>query len=481
MRQNRLRLFLISRQELMNGIDKTSDNKTEKDNTSKKSSVTDMTEGSVTKHIAAFAMPMLLGYLFQQFYSMVDTIIVGKYVGVHALAGVGSTGAINFMIIGFCTGICAGFCIPVSQCFGAKDYVKMRRYIANSIWLSAAFAIVITVTVCALTGSILHLMNTQDDIYSYAYTYIFIVFAGIPATILYNLISSIIRSFGDSKTPVYFLLLSSGLNIVLDLITIAIIGMGVEGAAYATVFSQLVSGLLCAVYMYKRFEIVRCTREELEPGSRYMRDLVFMGMPMGLQYTITAIGSVILQTSVNGLGYMAVAAVTAGSKIRLFFDTPYDALGGTMATFAGQNVGALKFDRVKDGVKTATLMGFIYSAIGIVLMLVFGGTLCRLFVDKMETDIIAMAKYFLVADASFGFFLTMVNVFRFAMQGMGFSGLAILAGIMEMFGRSLVAFILVPVFGFHAACYASPVAWIFADLFLVPACFWCIRRLKKSF
>lgn len=437
----------------------------------------DLTTGSVIKHILAFAMPMLLGYLFQQFYSMVDTIIVGKYVGVHALAGVGSTGAINFMVIGFCLGICAGFCIPVAQCFGAKDYRLMRRYIANSIWISAFVSVVLTVGICAFIGRILHLMGTQDDIYDYAYTYIFIVFAGIPATILYNLSSSIIRSLGDSKTPVYFLLLSSGLNIVLDLVSILALGMGVEGPALATVISQLISGILCTVYMYKRFEIVRCSKEEMAVNVSCIKRLILMGFPMGLQYSITAIGSVILQTAVNGLGYMAVAAVTAGSKIRLFFDTPYDALGGTMATFAGQNVGAGKLDRVREGVLKAMVLGFVYSAVGIVLMIVLGDLLCGFFVDEGQTEIIAMAKYFLIADASFGFFLTCVNVYRFAMQGMGYSGFAILAGIMEMIGRSAVAFILVPMFGFKAACFASPVAWIFADLFLIPACFKCISKL----
>ncbi len=443
-----------------------------------KSAVVDMTEGPVIGHIISFALPMLLGYLFQQFYSMVDTIIVGKYIGVLALAGVGSTGAINFMVIGFCLGICAGFCIPVSQCFGAKNMHRMRRFIANSIWLSAAFAVVLTITVCAFTKDILKLMNTQDDIYEYAYLYIFIVFAGIPATILYNLSSSIIRSLGDSRTPVYFLLLSSGLNIVLDLVSILILGMGVEGPAIATVVSQLVSGLLCAVFLYKRFEIVRCSRDELKLDLMYIRQLLVMGLPMGLQYSITAIGSVILQTAVNGLGYTAVAAVTAGSKIRMFFCTPYDALGGTMATYCGQNVGAVKLDRVRDGVLKATWIGFAYSVIGIVLMIVFGDLLCSFFVDADESAIISMTKYFLIVNAAFGFALTIVNVFRFAMQGMGFSGFAILAGIMEMIGRSVVAFALVPVFGYAAVCYASPVAWIFADFFLIPALFACISRLR---
>ena len=441
----------------------------------------DMTTGSTTRHILGFALPMLAGYLFQQFYSMVDTIIVGKFVGVLALAGVGSTSAINFMIIGFCTGICAGFSIPVAQCFGARDYSRMRRFIANSIWLSAGFAAVVTVLVCWLTGGILTAMNTQSDIYAYAYDYIFIVFAGIPATILYNLSSSIIRSFGDSRTPVYFLLFSSVLNIILDLVTIIYFGMGVNGAAYATVASQLIAGILCTAYMYRRFPFIRGKGEENQPSLYYIRQLVYMGVPMGLQYTITAIGSVILQTAVNGLGYMAVAAVAAGTRIRMFFATPYDSLGGTMATFAGQNVGARKLGRVEDGIKKASLLGFGYSLLGLLVMIFFGQQLAMLFVDGTEAEIIRMAHFFLIVDACFGMLLTCVNVFRFCMQGMGFSGLAILAGIMEMIGRSAVAFIFVPLFGFRAACFASPAAWLFADIFLIPACFWCIRRLRVQF
>ncbi len=440
----------------------------------------DMTVGSVTGHIMRFALPMLIGYIFQQFYSMVDTVIVGKFVGVHALAGVGSTSAISFMIIGFCTGICAGFSIPVSQSFGAGDHRQLRRYIANSIWISLIFSVFVTLLVCSLTAGILHLMNTQPDIYQYAYDYIFIVFAGIPATILYNLTSSMIRAFGDSKTPVYFLLLSSALNIVLDLVSIIYWGMGVKGAAYATIFSQFVSGALCAVYMYRHFEIIHCSRDELAPSPRHIKHLLYIGVPMGIQYTITAIGSVILQTAVNGLGYMSVAAITAGTKIRTFFCTPYDALGGTIATFAGQNVGAGRMDRVRSGVISSMRIGCIYSIAALVIMVILGRPLSLLFLDSEETKIMSMTMFYLVADAAFGMLLTGVNVFRFCMQGMGFSGLAILAGILEMIGRSAVAFLLVPIFGYPAACFASPAAWLLADMFLLPGCFWCIKRLRRS-
>ena len=440
----------------------------------------DMTTGPVLHHILAFGLPMLLGYLFQQFYSMVDTIIVGKFVGVYALAGVGSTGAINFMIIGFCMGLCSGFAIPIAQSFGAKNLHQLRKYVANSLWAAGMFAVVLTIVVCGLTHSILSWMNTEADIYQYAYDYILIVFAGIPATILYNLSSSIIRSLGDSRTPVYFLLFSSALNIVLDLLTIVVLGMGVKGAAFATVFSQFAAGLGCICYMYRKFPFIRGNRTEMRLYPRYILRLVVMGAPMGLQFTITAIGNVILQTAVNGLGYQAVAAVAAGSKVNLFFNTPYDSLAGTMATFSGQNVGAHQFGRVKEGLKLATLLGFGYTLIAVLIMVFFGDSLALLFLDRGETEIIGMTHFFLVAEASFGMLLTCVNVFRLTMQGMGFSGLAMFAGVLEMLGRSLIAFAFVPVFGFWAACFASPIAWLFADCFLIPACLGCLRKLRRA-
>ena len=308
--------------------------------------IKDMTKGSPFKLILGFAFPMLIGLLFQQFYSMVDTIIVGKYLGVKALAAVGSTGSLNFMIIGFCIGVCSGFAIPAAQRFGAGDYCGLRKYTANAAWLSLIFSIVMAVIVCVFCRPILELMKTPEDIIDQAFSYIFVIFAGIPATYLYNMTAGIIRSLGDSKTPVYFLLLSSALNIVLDLFTIVVLKMGAEGAAYATVISQAVSGLLCLLYMKKHFAILKMEKDETKIDRHIIIRLCSMGIPMGLQYSITAIGSVILQASVNTLGSMAVAAVAAGSKVTLFFCCPFDALGGTMATYAGQNVGAGKLDRM---------------------------------------------------------------------------------------------------------------------------------------
>ena len=445
-----------------------------------KSEIRDMTTGSPFRLILGFAVPMLMGLLFQQFYSMVDTIIVGKYLGVSALASVGSTSSINFMIIGFCTGVCSGFSIPVAQRFGAGDHHGLRCFAANAGWLSAIFSAVMTVIVCFLCMDILRWMDTPDDIIQGAYDYIFIIFAGIPVTYLYNILAGIIRSLGDSRTPVYFLLLSSVINIFLDLFTILVMGMGVEGAAYATVISQAISGVLCFLYMRSHFPILRMTREERKFNLRMAKILCGIGVPMGLQYSITAIGSVILQTAVNGLGSLYVAAISAGNKLTLFFTCPFDALGATMATWAGQNVGAGKIDRVKEGVKYALLIGCVYAVAAFIILTLFSKYLALLFLDADEVSTIGNVSLFLFGNSLFYIALVFVNVVRFSIQGMGFSTFAILAGVFEMFARTFAGMCLVPIFGYPAACFASPMAWIAADIFLVPAFLHCIKRLKSA-
>ena len=445
-----------------------------------KSEIRDMTTGSPFRLILGFAVPMLMGLLFQQFYSMVDTIIVGKYLGVSALASVGSTSSINFMIIGFCTGVCSGFSIPVAQRFGAGDHHGLRCFVANAGWLSAIFSAVMTVIVCFLCMDILRWMDTPDDIIQGAYDYIFIIFAGIPVTYLYNILAGIIRSLGDSRTPVYFLLLSSVINIFLDLFTILVMGMGVEGAAYATVISQAISGVLCFLYMRSHFPILRMTREERKFNLRMAKILCGIGVPMGLQSSITAIGSVILQTAVNGLGSLYVAAISAGNKLTLFFTCPFDALGATMATWAGQNVGAGKIDRVKEGVKYALLIGCVYAVAAFVILTLFSKYLALLFLDADEVSTIGNVSLFLFGNSLFYIALVFVNVVRFSIQGMGFSTFAILAGVFEMFARTFAGMCLVPIFGYPAACFASPMAWIAADIFLIPAFLHCIKRLKSA-
>ena len=433
----------------------------------RKSEMRDMTKGNVFNIILGFAIPLLLGMLFQQFYSMVDTIIVGKYLGVSALASVGSTGSINFMIIGFCMGVCNGFAIPVAQKFGAGNFKKLRKYVFNSGFLAIVFSVVMTLIVCVFCRQILIAMRTPEDIIQGAYSYIYVIFLGIPATYLYNLLSGIIRSLGDSKTPLFFLIISSIINIILDLFLIIYMHMGVAGAAWATVIAQAVSGILCLIYMRKKYSVLKFESDELKIDGYCIRRLCYMGIPMGLQYSITAIGSVILQ-----------AAVTAAGKISMFLCCPFDALGSTMATYTGQNIGAGKLERISEGIKKSMIIGSVYSIVALMISVFFGKSLALLFVNENEIEILAKVSENLIIIAAFYIPLCIVNVVRFTIQGMGYSTFAILAGVCEMIARALCGFILVPIFGYVAVCLASPVAWIFADAFLIPAYKYVINKSK---
>lgn len=444
------------------------------------SATKDMTQGSPVKLIIGFSLPLMVGVLFQQFYNIVDTIIVGRCLGVEALAGVGATGSINFLIIGFCMGICAGCSIPIAQRFGAKDYVDMRRFLANCVWLGLFLATVITVVSSVLCRKILVWMNTPSDIFDYSFTYISIIFLGIPATFLYNILSGVMRSLGNSKAPLVFLLISSFTNIGLDFLCILVFQMGVMGAAVATVSSQLFSGLLCLLYMIKAIPILHIQREEWGLSMVHIKILCGMGLPMGLQYSITAIGAVVLQTALNTLGSIAVAAFATGSKISLFFSCGFDALGTTMATYGGQNVGAKKLDRLSKGLLDCILIGCIYSVVSAVVLNIFSETLIGFFAEDISPELLANAKQFLLINSVFYIALALVNIVRFMIQGMGFSNLAILAGVLEMIARTIVAFFLVPRIGFVGACFASPLAWIMADAFLIPAYIAVKKKLERD-
>lgn len=439
----------------------------------------DLTSGSPLRLLILFAFPTYLGMLFQQCYNIVDTVIVGKLLGIGPLAGVGSTGSLNFMVLGFCMGVCSGFAIPIAQKFGAGKESDLRRFVANSFYLAGGFSLVLTVLVCTFCRPILQLMNTPEDVFDYAYRYIFIIFLGIPAAFLYNLLAGILRSLGDSRTPVLFLALSSVMNIGLDLITIRLLGMGVEGTALATVISQGVSGLICLVYMKKRYPILRMEVRERRPDRRCMARLCYMGIPMGLQYSVTAIGTLIIQTTMNGFGSAAVAGATAATRIHGFLACPIEALGATMAPYTGQNMGAGKLQRIGRGVLLASLCGFVCSGVLYGLVALAGRELVQIFLDVPDEQVIGYAQVVLRTIASGYCLLTLVNVVRFSIQGMGFSVLAVLSGVMEMVARAFAGLVLAPRFGFAAVPFAHPLAWIAADLFLIPAFFACKKRIQS--
>ena len=440
----------------------------------------DLTVGSPMKLILGFAFPMFLGLLFQQFYSLVDTMIVGKYLGVDPFAGVGSTGSLNFIVIGFCMGLCSGFSVPISQSFGAKDFPLLRKMVTNSVWLCTFFSVVITTLMLLFCRPVLTWMNTPENIFEYAYIYIFIIFAGIPCTILYNMTAAILRALGDSKSPIIFLAISSAINIGLDLLLIIVFRMGVDGAALATVVSQGVPGVISIIYIKKKFDILAMEKGDWKLERHLAGKLTGVGIPMGLQYSITGIGSVILQTAVNGLGSIYVASMTAGSKINIFLACPFDALGQTMAPYAGQNIGARKLDRVGKGLRAACIIGFIVSGLMVIVVKLFGDQLTMLFLDEKDPVIMQNSTQFLIIVSAFYCLLTLVNTVRFTIQGMGFSSLAIIAGVMEMIARGIAGMLLVPAFGYLGACYSSPLAWLLADAFLIPAFFLCKRKVARQ-
>ncbi len=440
----------------------------------------DLTKGATLPLIFKFTMPLLMGNLLQQMYSLSDAAIVGQFLGINALAAVGASTSVVFLIIGFCNGCCCGFGIPVAQKFGARDYSSMRRYVYSGLKITAFMSVSIAIITSVLCAPILRMMSTPEQIFHDALLYLLITFIGIPATFYYNLLSCVIRALGDSKTPFWFLLFSTILNIFLDLLCILTFKWGVAGAAIATVFSQALSAYLCYTYMMHKFPLLRAENDERRISKRHVKTLLSIGVPMGLQFSITAIGSMMLQGANNALGTSCVAAFTAAMRIKMFFICPCESLGIAMATFAGQNYGAGKPRRIWQGVKSSMLMVMIYMVVTSIALFGFSDQLTMMFVAPSETDIIGKSSMFLHVIASFMPILGLLCVLRYTIQGAGFTMFAMLSGVMEMVARAGVSLFAVPVWGYLAVCFGDSVAWIAADLFLVPAFIYVYRHLKRS-
>lgn len=440
----------------------------------------DLTRGKPMSLILRFCLPLFAGNLFQQLYNLVDTIIVGQFVGKTALSAVGSVGSLSFMVIGTIIGLCSGFAIPVAQAFGAEDRPKMRRIMAHITYLAVGLGAVISVVTVMCTNLFLQAMNTPEDIYKDAHDYIIIIFAGIPATLLYNITAGVVRSVGDSKTPLYFLVLSSLLNIALDLIFVLKLNMGVSGVAIATVISQAVSGFLCLLVIKKKFKLLHFSREDMPFDFKICKKLLTIGIPMALQFSITAVGTIMVQSCVNILGSDVITAVTVGSKVVNLIGVPSETIGITMATYCGQNLGAGKIDRIRKGIRCAVLLGAIYSFIAFFISKYGGPYASLMFLDKSETEILStVAEYFGIC-AWYYIALSLIFIFRNALQGMGYSLIAMSGGIFELVARAIVAYGFITKFGFIAACYSNPVAWIAADILLLPAYFYIMNKLKKK-
>lgn len=440
----------------------------------------ELTVGSPFTLIFNFTLPLLLGNLLQQTYSLVDAAIVGKFLGIDALASVGASSSVIFLILGFCTGCCGGFGIPIAQKFGAHDYVTMRRYVWTSLRLAAVMSVVIAVVTSLLCAFILRSMRTPENIFHDAYLYLLVTFIGVPCTFFYNMFSSIIRALGDSKTPFWFLLFSTVLNIVLDLFCILVMGWGVAGAAIATVFSQGLSALLCYRYMMRRFEVLQGPVSERRMNKRLALTMLGIGVPMGLQFSITAIGSIMLQSANNALGTACVAAFTSAMRIKMFFLCPLDSLGMAMATYCGQNYGAGHTVRIWQGVKASFWMMCIYVVFNFLILWFGSRYMALLFVAPTEVEIIADTQLFLRISASFFPMLGLLSILRYSIQGVGYTTLAMLSGVSEMIARILVSVLTVPAFGYIAVCFGDPTAWVAADLFLIPTFAVIYRRMRRN-
>lgn len=440
----------------------------------------DMTAGNPTKIILNFTLPIFIGNVFQQFYNMADAVIVGKFVGTKALAAVGSTGTIMFLIYGFVVGMTAGFTVLTAQKFGAGDLPAMRRTVAGASFLSLIIGLILTASFMILMRPWLHLMNTPSDIYADAYAYIMIISGGILAQMLYNLLASILRALGNSKVPLYFLILSALLNIALDLFFIIVFHMGAAGAAIATIISQGVSGLLCLLYIIKKVPVLHMTREDWHPTGVLLRKQIQIGIPMALQYSITAIGTMMVQSSLNILGSTLVAAFTAASKIEQVVTQAYVALGTTIATYGAQNMGAGNIPRIRKGFCASTIIGILYSFAAAALVMTVGKYMSYLFVSEDVALIIDSVDIYLKCVGAFFIPLTIINIYRNGIQGLGYGLLPMMAGVAELIGRGIVAVIAARQRSYLGVCLASPAAWVLAAALLLVMYFYIMKvDLKK--
>lgn len=447
-----------------------------------KSAQNDMTVGNPMKIILGFTLPIFIGNVFQQFYNMADAVIVGKFVGNKALAAVGSTGTIMFLIYGFVVGMTAGFTVLTAQKFGAGDMKGMRKTVAGAGILSFVVGALLTILFMVFMKPLLILMNTPSDIFADAYSYIMIVSGGILAQMLYNLLSSILRALGNSKLPLVFLIISALLNIVLDLVFIVGFGMGAKGAAVATVIAQGVSGILCLFYIIAKIPILHLKREDLDVGSTIYKNQLRIGVPMALQYSITAIGTMMVQSSLNILGSTLVAAYTAAGKIEQVVTQAYVAMGTTMATYAAQNMGAGSVKRIREGFKACKVIGVVYSFVAAGFIMNVGKYMTYLFVSEDVDIIMNSVDIYLKCIGIFFIPLAVVNIYRNGIQGLGYGLLPMMAGVAELIGRGVVAVIAGAKRSYPGVCLAGPAAWVLAGGLLIVMYYFIMNvNMRKIF
>ncbi len=438
-----------------------------------------LTEGRPLKLILWFTLPLLIGNFFQQFYNIADTLIVGQTLGVKALAAVGATGGIAFLIIGFAQGMTTGLSLLTAQRFGAQDYRGVRRSFGVSIVISVVVALILTLISLRFTRRFLVLMATPVSILPQAIAFIQIIFAGIIASMLFNLLSNMLRALGDSKTPLIFLVIASVINVALDFILIMGFHLGVAGAGYATVTAQVIASLLCLAYIWRHIPYLKVTWRDFKWDKALYWEHLRMGLPLGFQSSVIAIGAIILQVALNDLGTNAVAASTAASKIDQIATLPMMSLGITLGTYAAQNFGAKKYGRIIQGVRQSLIVSVILSVVLSGVVIFSGRTLVTFFIGQDAAVLDLAQTYFLVVASGY-VFLDILFVMRYTLQGLGYSMISIVAGIAELAMRALAVFTLVKPLGYAGAAAAEPLAWIGSCVVLVITYIQALRRLRKA-
>lgn len=427
----------------------------------------DLLHGKPIKSILLFALPIMGSSMLQYNYNLVDNIIVGRYVGTDALAAVGNVGSINGFIIGTALGLTAGFTIPVAQSFGAGDKKKMNKFAGASISMSLLIGLVIVLAAHILSKPLLRLIDTPEDIIEISSSYVNILYYAVPVQMLLNNFNALARAVGESKKPLYFLIASVFVNLALDILFVGHFRWGVVGAAWATAISQLTAVVLSAIYIFRYNKEYNITKRDLllEAKTSFMQ--LKLGIPLSLQFTITSIGSMVLQTAVNGFGSNVIAGFTAAGRVEQLTNIPMSGLGVGTMTFVSQNYGAGNYKRIIQSVRKILALDVAVSVVCSLILVFAGPYVVQLFMTEYNEDIMFAAKHYLWAIAECYSLVAVLFVFRNTLQGLGFTYANMIAGAGELFGRLAVALIFTPLIGFNAVCYAGPVAWLLADIPLI--------------
>lgn len=420
----------------------------------------DLTREKPIKVIINFAIPICMGSLFQLFYSLVDTRIVGSTLGLDALAAVGATTTLNSLVVGFLIGLTSGFSVITAQSFGAGNHSRVRKSVAAALILGLFVSIFLTiVSICGL-NHILTWLNMPEEHYEQGYSYIIIILAGMTASMLYNICASILRAIGDTITPLCFLIFSTVLNIFLDYGLILGLHMGVAGAAAATVLSQMTAFILCAVYMWKKYDFLRFEKEDLKINKKIAKELLTSGLSMGFMQSLVSLGTVSLQSAINTFGTNIIVAHSAARKITELFMLPFSVLGMTMTTYCGQNLGAGRINRIKLGIRDALLMAWGWCVLVVLASYTIAPFLVQAVTAATEEEVIFTASLYLRVDTVLYFVAAMITVFRNALQGIGDCVVPVISSFIELAGKVLIVIFLTPYLAYWGIILAEPIVWV---------------------